>query len=85
MGQCTPMDCPTCPMGQLDIGILRWGSGFLCIVPPVPRYSEMGRTVGYVGNQMRLDSYNQAYSRGQWIGWTVNFHGQSSLSHVTVG
>ena len=22
---------------------------------------------------------------GQWIGWTVDFHGQSSLSHVTVG
>ena len=32
-----------------------------------------------------MDSYNQAYFMGQWIGWTVDFHGQSSLSHVTLG
>ena len=79
------------------MGALRWDSRLPWTVPPVPWYSGIGRTVGYVvpqvGQWTPMDS--PTCPMVQWdrmdsgicgsSGGTVDSHGQSHLSHGTVG
>ena len=79
------------------MGPLRRDSGLPWTVPPVPWYSGIGRTVGYggppVGQCTLMDS--PTCPMVQWdrmdsgicgsSGGTVDSHGQSHLSHGTVG
>ena len=76
---------------------LRWDSGLPWTVPPVPWYSGIGRTVGHGGPQegqwTPMDSPTcpmvqwDRTDSGTWgpSGVTVDSHGQSHLSHGTVG
>ena len=79
------------------MGALRWDSGLPWTVPPVPWYCGIGRTVGYGGPQVGqwtpMDSPTcpmvqwDRTDSGTWgpSGGTVDSHGQSHLSHGTVG
>ena len=79
------------------MGVLRWDSGLPWTVPPVPWYSGIGQTVGYGGPQVGqwtpMDSPTcpmvqwDRTDSGIWgsSGGTVDSHGQSHLSHGTVG